>query len=143
MASRAFTIHHKKQVFRIICGLFFAAIMQYFFAYPGFYWLPLATLIVMLTKRGNALYQGLLHFFVLIIIVSVLTLIFNDQSILYQRAQDIILGALIGILTNLLIFPDRVDIEFREIIMPILDLYGEYFQNISECILERNFVPAE
>lgn len=130
-------MHQKRQILRIACGICLAFIIQSFSKTPEFYWMIFATILVMITKRGNAFYQGLIHFFIFIIVVSIGTVIFQ-HGMFYTRAEAIVIGAIIGIATNLIILPDHFDAEFREIVMSLLDIYDEYFQHIVLCMLDGN-----
>lgn len=136
-------VHQKKQLIRILCALCLAIVIQYFFKTQEFYWMAATTIIVMLTRRGNALYQGLIHFFILITVVGIATAIFQNHLVLYDRAEAIVVGAIIGIAVNLIILPDHFDAEFREIVMSLLDTYDEYFQHIVLCMLDQNRQLAE
>jgi len=106
-------------------------------------WIMASTFFVMLTQRGSALYQGLLHFLILIIIVAIATLIFSTIDELYLRAFKITIGALIGIVINFLIFPDRVNREFRETLIPVLESFTFYFSSIVSLLLRENMKRAE
>ncbi len=58
-------------------------------------------------------------------------------SVLYARLYDVTLGACIGIAINLLIYPSRVDVEFRSKVIPILNAYETYLTAIIELFLHK------
>lgn len=128
---------------RIFFALVIAFIVNHFLASTKEWWLPCTTLIVMLTSTGSALYQGLWRFFLIASVVIIGSLIFSPMHLLYMRMYDIVLGALIGILMNVVIFPDKVDVEFRNAFVPILKSYALYFSSLVSLLLDRNQIDAE
>jgi hypothetical protein len=58
------------------------------------------------------------------------------QDLLYARLSDISIGAVIGILVNLSIFPSRVDEEFRSSVIPMLNIYSEYLTCIFDLLFK-------
>lgn len=128
---------------RIICAIFIALITNYYFSFTDEGWIIMAAAFVMLTTVGSALYQGLLRFFLLASLVTVASLLFSSITALTLRLNDIAIGAFIGIAANIIILPDRVDVEFRSTLGPLLQSYGAYFSGIIELLLKNNQKNAE
>jgi len=128
---------------RILCALGIALPLTYYVSATKQGWLPFATIIVMFTATGSALYQGLLRFFLITVIVVIGSLIFSPTYLLYMRMYDVVLGALVGILANIVILPDRVDFECRTAFIPILQSYVSYFSALVALLLQRDLLGAE
>lgn len=62
----------------------------------------------------------------------------ENNHVLSSRLYDITLGAIIGILTNLLIFPSRVDVEFRENMVQVLNSYSDYLTSIVNLLFKNS-----
>lgn len=129
----------KKNIYRkwcrIIIACIFSILADYFFSATHLFLIPITTLFVMLTETGNNLYQGLLRYFLIVFIVTFTTIALQKTSTLMISIYDVSLGATFGILINLFIFPDRIDIEFRQTMIPILQTYSVYFSAIINNIL--------
>ncbi len=136
-------INSIRHTVRIFCALVASLVVNYYLASTKEAWLPLATLIVMLTPTGSALYQGLWRFFLLSSAVIIVSLIFSPIRSLYMRMYDVVLGAVIGIAFNVILFPDKVDIEFRNAFVPILRSYSLYFSSLVSLLLDKNSIDAE
>lgn len=78
--------------------------------------------------------RGFLFGFIFLI---TLMLSATQINILYVRLYDVTLGACVGILINLLIYPSRVDVEFRNKLIPILNSYDLYLTSIIELFLGK------
>lgn len=143
MAKFTFTSNRIRHIIRVSLALLIALLVSHYFSATPEGWIMASTFFVMLTQRGSALYQGLLHFLILMIMVAIVTLIFSNMDVLYSRASEISIGAMIGIAANLLIFPDRVDREFRETLIPILESFALYFSSIVSLLLRENMERAE
>jgi len=126
-----------------MCALAIALIINYYAAATKQGWLPLTALLVMLTSTGSALYQGLWRFFLISCVVVLGSLIFSPIPLLYMRMYDVVFGALIGILANILILPDRVDAECRSAFIPILKSYSRYFSSLVFLLLDGNGIDAD
>lgn len=124
-----------RHLLRMIIALMVAFMVSYYFSLTASPWLIVATFFVMLTPTGSALYQGLLRFFVLAGVVIIVSLFSISECTLVTRMDTIIIGALIGITTNVAILPDRVDVEFRRALIPVLRAFAHYFSGIMELLV--------
>jgi hypothetical protein len=136
-------INSMRHLSRIFCALVIALMINYYIKSPETGWLLFSTVAVMLTSTGSALYQGLLRFFLLTCVVVIGSLIFSSIHLLYMRMYSVALGALIGMLANIIILPDRVDVECRNAFIPILKSYNAYFSALVIFLLEKNATHAE
>lgn len=119
-----------RQIIRMTIAMLFAFLVEYLFARAHIFLVPIATCCVMLTSTGNVLYQGLKQFAVLMVALILLSFIFPLPSMLYERLYDVCLGAGIGVLCGVLIFPRKVDKDFRTVLIPLLTAYKNYFSAI-------------
>lgn len=81
------------------------------------------------------LYLGKSSLFSLWLMISVIALImlvpsFSSQG-LYDRMHDVVLGAIVGVVSSVLLFPGRADVDFRQGVIPVLQGYREYLSSIS------------
>ncbi len=136
-------VNAARHVFRVLCALSIAFILNYYVVRSMQGWLPFSTMMVMLTPTGSALYQGLLRFFIISGIVIVGSLIFPPIYLLHMRMYYVAIGALVGILANIIILPDRVDYECRNAFVPVLKSYTYYFSAIVNLLLKKNLLDAE
>lgn len=67
----------------------------------------------------------------------------QSGDVMYARLYDVSMGAIIGILTNLVIFPTRADDEFRNNVIPVLKAYSSYLTAIIELLFQHNNENAE
>jgi hypothetical protein len=136
---------NKRHLCRIIIALGLAFIVNHFYSFSNGWWLPLGAFFVMLTNTGSAIYQGVLRYVLLLIVVGMASWIFEPVELIHLRTYDITLGAFIGIIANVVIFPDRVDVDFRQSVALILKDYIGYFQFIVHLLLaqEKNLVENE
>lgn len=132
-----------RRIIRLIFAFIVALLANYFFSKTMSYWLPIATLFVMLTRIGNALFQGVIRFFILVILIVMISVLFGSGFAWKAILYDITLGAMIGILMNVTVFPDRVNVAFRNSMIPILKSYKEYFGSIVDLLLQINLKKAE
>lgn len=171
-------------------ALAIAVFASYYFALSEKYWLILTTLFVMHTTISVTLRQGLQHYLLFMLAVTVgtglvllmpnviflsiaaviisglslycaakqslfrfytktcffigiLTLIvmlFPAATIssLYARLYDVTLGAIIGIVVNLTLFPIKLDVEFRNNLIPLFQSYRTYLSSITNLLLKKN-----
>lgn len=134
---------NKRHLYRMIIALGLAFIVNHFYSFSNEWWLPLGTFFVMLTNTGSAIYQGVLRYVFLLIVVGMASWIFETVELIHLRTYDITLGALIGITANVVIFPDRVDVDFRQSVVFILRDYIGYFQSIIHLLLAQQQNLAE
>jgi hypothetical protein len=134
---------NKRHVYRIIIALGMAFIVNHYYSFSGQWWLPFATFFVMLTQTGSAIYQGIFRTVLLLVVIGGISLAFGTVESMQVRTDDITLGAFIGITSNVIIFPDRVDVLFRRSVAHILKCYNRYFQSIVHLLLTQQLLPAE
>lgn len=131
----------KEKIFRYGARFVFAItlsfIVSYYFSLSHEFLIPITAILAMLTTVGNALHQGLQRFLLMLAIVIVASWALGSMHLLYARAFDVSLGAIIGILTNLFLFPERADVAFREALIPILTVYQQYFLAIINLLLDK------
>lgn len=132
-----------RRLLRIFLALSIAVCVDFFYAKTPEHWVIISALLVMTTLTGSALLQGLIRFAVLFVMVSVGVLLFSDAQLLYAHCYDVTLGAVIGILVNVMVLPDRVGVEFRRAIIPVLKAYRDYVSAIIELILKNDLSNAE
>jgi hypothetical protein len=128
---------NKRHFFRICLALAVSIAVSHWVSFTlQWWWMPLATIAVMLTSIGNALYQGILRYLSFLIVVIIISFVFSSMEILNFRAYDITIGAFIGIAINVFIFPDRIEVSFRQPMIAILDSYHNYFRSIMNALLK-------
>jgi hypothetical protein len=91
----------------------------------------------MLTYTGSAIYQGILWYVCFLIVIWIVSYLFGATELIQVRSYDVTLGALIGIVTNVLIFPDRVDVSFRQSVSFIIKYYKSYLRAIVHLLLTQ------
>lgn len=60
----------------------------------------------------------------------------------FSRAYDITLGAILGMAAHLTIFPARIDDEFRHNLVPVLRAYSAYYSAIIDQLLQKENAAA-
>lgn len=73
--------------------------------------------------------------FLIAVIEPVSSEYLTSMHFIYVRAADITLGAAIGLIANLVIFPNQPDVEFRQRVIPIINAYSDYLIAITNLIL--------
>lgn len=138
-------------------AIFFAIIIGHYCSMSEKFWLPLTTILVMQTSMGVALRQGIYKFIIIfssVILGSLLVFIIHqvfavdvfpivNHDSLYARLYDITIGAIIGIVANILIFPTRLDKEFRLNVIPLLDAYSNYLLCITHLLFQKDHHHVE
>lgn len=135
--------HAARRIIRLFCALGIALFLTYYVSATKQGWLAFATISVMLTAIGSALYQGLLRFFLITLVVVIASLVFSSPYLLYMRMYDVVLGALVGIVANIVILPDRVDVAYRTAFIPVLQSYASYFSALVALLLQQDLSGAE
>lgn len=126
-----------KRIITILLAFCIALVINYYFSRAEKFWLPLTTLIVVLTPIGSAIPEGVLRFLILSIFIFFVSII-TSFSMFSPRLYDISLGTIIGILSNIFIFPLRPEVEFRKNIIPILKNYSTYLITILDIFLLKS-----
>lgn len=122
----------------MVAAISIAMIVSHYFALTHEYLVLVTTIFVMLTAVGNPIYQGVKRFLFIIVIVVILSFLLPPHRMVYERVYDVSLGAIIGILANLIVFPRRADSEFRAAMVPVLKTYQLYFDTIVDSVFNRN-----
>ncbi|MCD6039880.1 MAG: hypothetical protein K0S27_1280 [Gammaproteobacteria bacterium] len=141
--KKLIAVNTARHIFRMLFAVSIALLLNYYVVESMQGWLPFSTMMVMLTSTGSALYQGLQRFFIISGVVIVGSLIFPPFHLLYTRMYYVAIGAVVGILANIIILPDRVDYECRNAFVPILKSYAYYFPAIVDLLLKSNLIDAE
>jgi hypothetical protein len=124
-----------KNPLRISLAIFLAILLGHFFAMSEKFWIPLSALIVMQTPIGSTVFHGLQRFIVLMLFVILGSIILLQAELIYPRVCDVAFGTLIGMVFNLVFFPERPDVEFRFRVIPILNAYSNYLSSIGDVML--------
>ncbi len=136
----------KLNKFRYMLSLFVACliafVVNYYYAQSACYLLPLTTVYVMQTPIGNSFYQGMRRLALIVIFVAFVSLIIFSMPFFYMMMHDVIMGALIGILANLLILPRRADTEFRLALLPLVQSYNNYFMKSVDLLLQKDAIQS-
>jgi hypothetical protein len=129
---------NKRHLLRMSVALCIAFSVNQWYSFSSQWWLPLATFFVMLTDVGSAVYQGILRYLLLLLAAGAVSWVFSLTEFVYVRAYDITVGAAIGIIVNITLFPDPVDKYFRQSTAMILQCYNFYFQDIVKLLLRKD-----
>lgn len=132
-----------RHIARIVVAFVIALVINPFYSMTLAGWMPIATVCVMLTFTGSAFYQGVKHFFVMTLIALIYSLLTHSMGLFSFRMGDVIIGSVLGIALNVLLFPDLVDVEFRRIMIPIIKSYADYFAAIIQLLLQIEPNQAE
>jgi hypothetical protein len=81
-------------------------------------------------------YLGL-HFSLLVLIVLLLTLLLPAPFLSPAYLLDILMGAAIGLISTLLIFPDQPDLEFPKRVTPLLRDLSAYLGSLVDLLLRE------
>ncbi len=122
---------------KLIIVILLSLLVSYYFALAREFLVPLTAILVMQTSAGNILRQGLQRFLLIILIVALASFLLQSMALFYARIYDVTLGAVIGILVNLFVFPLPVDALFREEVILILTAYRKYFSEIVSLLLKQ------
>jgi len=133
---------NKRHLLRISIALCIAFSVNQWYSFSFQWWLPLTTFFVMLTDVGSAVYQGILRYFFILLIVCVISWIFSLTELMPVRAYDMTIGAVIGIIVNITLFPDPVDTYFCQSTAMILQCYNVYFQEIVKLLLHKKSIKV-
>lgn len=127
---------------RYCCSLFLAfmlsLVLNYFLATSQVFLIPLTTLFVMQTSIGNAFYQGMQKCLLVIIFIAAASLFVHSIPLFYLMTHDVLIGSVIGIMANLLLWPRKADAQFREEILPTIKTFNEYFSLIIDQLLQQD-----
>jgi hypothetical protein len=130
---------NKKRYFiSMTIALIISLVVGYFYAQINELWVMLTAIYVMQTSIGSEFYQGVKRFLVISLLVFIAAIVMYSMRFFYQVMHDVIMGAVIGILANMFIFPRRADKEFRAAILPVVRSYNDYFTAIIDLLIQKN-----
>jgi len=114
-----------------------------FLKFQSVWLMLLATFFVMLTLTGSSVYQGILRFIFLVAAITILAYAYSFSLEDFRHDFiSVLVGSLIGVTTNVLFLPERIDIKFQEDVTPFLKISSEYFHSIIKLLLYRDFEEA-
>ncbi len=122
----------------LCCAFFCALLANHYYAMTTGFLLPITTVYVMQTQIGNAFLQGIKRFILVAVLVLIASMCVFSMRFFYWAMHDVLLGALIGIVANVIIFPRRADIEFRQTVLPLALCYKAYFRDTIELLFDNN-----
>lgn len=123
---------------RILIAMLLSYIFYNYIYHKALGLMLFSTFVVMLTSTGSALFQGLLRFFLLIMVIITAYILFPDFAHFYNNMDVIFWGSCIGVLVNTLIFPDKVDLDFKRTVVPLLKTSRDYFSAIIFYLIDHN-----
>jgi uncharacterized membrane protein YccC len=132
-----------RRISSILVAILLGSVFEYYFSMAHDFIIPVTAVFVMLTSVGNLIYQGMIRFVLMIVFVIMLSLIFPPWHLVYGRVYDVCIGASLGIVINLIILPRHADVEFRAALLPVLQIYKEYFTAIISLLLDKNKTLVE
>ncbi len=124
-----------RYILSLMIALIFAVIINYLFAMTNCFLIPLVAVYTMQTSVGNSFYQGMKKFAIVMAIILVACLLVYSIRLFYEMTHDALIGASIGIIANLILFPRMPDTEFREKIIPVIKIFNQFFSKISDQVL--------
>lgn len=124
-------------------ALLVALFVDFYFSLSHGFFVPVATLFVMLAPVGSVVFQGVIRTAIMMVIIIIWSFLLFPHHFMKDRVCDIFIGGMIGIVSNLFIFPRRADEEFRLLLLPILLAYEKYFSAIVEFLFEKKAENAE
>lgn len=132
-----------RRIISLVTAVLVSFIVEYYYSMSHDYLIPITAVFVMLTPIGNLIYHSIKRYVLIVVIVAALSFVFPPHHLIYTRLYDASIGAVIGIVINLLILPRRADDEFRKIILPILKTYEAYFSVVIDSVFEKDIVTLE
>ena len=128
------TILKYSHLFSMIIAFCMALLIGWKFALLNPFLMAMTAIFVMQTPVGNVLYQSMLRMIVVILLVILVALI-ATIPIFYNGMHDVIIGASIGIIANILILPRHAAREFRLLMIPVITACENYFFNMNTELL--------
>ncbi|HSW93818.1 MAG TPA: hypothetical protein VLJ15_05605 [Gammaproteobacteria bacterium] len=129
---------HNRFGIRLVTAGVVSFITQHFLGETPCFLMPLSTLYVMQTTPGSAFYQGIQKLVIILIIIALCSAPLQSFSFFYNMAHDASLGAAIGILANLIFFPEKPDRRFREEMVPVIKTLNAYFSQLIDPLLQHD-----
>lgn len=135
---KLFKINKFRYLLSLASALLVAIIANHYYASTSVFLIPLTALYVMQTPIGNSFYQGIRHFSLVLILVAIASLLVSSMPFFYLVMHDVVIGASIGIIANLIILPRRADTEFREAVLPLVRECSDYFTMTANYLLQKD-----
>lgn|SRR3990167_712711 len=63
---------------------------------------------------------------------------YDPASVIYDRVHDIIMGAFVGTLVGLTVFPERIEMIFRKNVFDILTLFSTFFSMLMTKLVRQD-----
>lgn len=127
--------------FRYLLSALIAVIAAFFLArhfdFPNTWLVVLVTLYVMQTTIGSALYQGAKKSLQVLFIVGLAAAVLHSADFFYLSAREVLLGASVGVLANLFVWPRKADVEFRQAAANVIKVYQSYFLKTFDALTQR------
>jgi hypothetical protein len=143
MPQVTFTTYKLKLLLKIIVSLLVACLMHYFLGRAPLGVMLSGSCIVLLTRTGSVLIRGLWNFLILLCVATLATFILSKTFVWYHMAFDMAVGAMIGILVNLTIFPAKITQEFRGQMITLLNSYEVFFEGIIALLIYKKTGAAD
>lgn len=117
-----------RYIIRLFIAILIASLVHYFFSSGNFYYLLAATIIASLPTHGSSLRQGLIFFFVFLLIIGVAHFFIAIPT---AHIIDILFGVTIGSFCQF-IFPPDFWQEFCNDIVIVLQAMNDYLKAMLE-----------
>lgn len=127
-----------RHLLRVWIALLLVYLSSYFFYPNALTYMLVSTLFVMLTTMGSAFFQGLTRFFTLVAMVMMGHFVCPHLVSFYKNLDAMVFGSVVGIMTNTLIFADRVDLAFKNKVIPLLKASQHYFSTLVDGLLNAH-----
>ncbi len=132
-----------REILRLLITLIFSLIVSEYVAATNLFLIPLTAIYIMQTAIGNVFYQGMQRLLVVMVIIIAAFLAIHSMDFFYKMTHDVLIGALIGMVSHLFLFPTKPDMEFREKILPVIKTFDTYFSKIIDQLLQQKSEPFD
>jgi uncharacterized membrane protein YccC len=122
----------------LLIALILSLIANYYLAATEVFLIPLTAIFTMQTSIGNSFYQGMQKLLIVLAMVAIASLALHSFSFFYNMTHDVLIGGIIGIMTNLFFLPRKPDKEFREKLIPVIKTFNDYFSKIIDQLLQQD-----
>lgn len=131
-------INKVRYLLSLLIGLILSFIANYYLATTEVFLIPFVAIFTMQTSVGNSFYQGMQKLLLVLAIIMLASLIIYSLPLFYAMTHDLLIGATIGIMTNLFFLPRKPDKEFREKILPVIKTFNDYFSMVIDQLLQQD-----
>lgn len=114
-----------------------ALVISYYYSHAEKIWLVLSSFLVMQTRVNLTLRGGILIYIGLVLTVLLGSSVLHEITMMQARLYDVTIGAFVGILGNLILFPTRIDEHFRYHLGVLLKWDLIYFENMINVFLKK------